>query len=321
VSADPYINTSSAFGEGTYLVGGTEIKFTGNWSQKTVPAAQLNTDKDAIYSITDETGARVEFPFNGQSIEFTYSVGPDHSAWIGEIDGKPILAAGEPLIIDAYNPTTRFGEVVTLEADRPGEHNLVLINSDQRNTSSSGTVLALGQLKVLPPVRQSSLPTIIGILLGIQVIGLLFAFIFGPPLFTKFAAGLDTRRSIILALVIYSVIAIWGFFLNSTIEYWMLAWMVAIVQGGSQALSRSLYASMSPATKSGEFFGLFGVMEKFSSIIGPLLFALAVVFFGNSRPAILSLIAFFIIGGFLLTRVNVHAGVRVAQAEDAALAG
>ena len=73
---------------------------------------------------------------------------------------------------------------------------------------------------------------------------------------------MDTRRSIILALVVYAVIAIWGFFLDSVIEFWFLAWMVAIVQGGSQALSRSLYASMSPAAKSGEFFGLYGVMEK-----------------------------------------------------------
>jgi len=78
---------------------------------------------------------------------------------------------------------------------------------------------------------------------------------------------------------------------------------------------------MSPAAKSGEFFGLYGVMEKFSAIIGPLLFAAAVAIFDSSRPAILSLIALFIIGGYLLTRVNVAEGRRVAQAEDAAVLG
>ncbi|MGB1288265.1 MAG: MFS transporter, partial [Aggregatilineales bacterium] len=114
----------------------------------------------------------------------------------------------------------------------------------------------------------------------------------------------------------YSIIAIWGFFLDSTIEYWMLAWMVAMVQGGSQALGRSLYAKLSPASKSGEFFGLFSIMSKFASIIGPLLFAGAVVLFGSSRPAILSLIILFIIGGFLLTRVNIAEGIRAAKAED-----
>jgi len=95
-----------------------------------------------------------------------------------------------------------------------------------------------------------------------------------------------------------------------------LAWMVAIVQGGSQALSRSLYSSMSPAAKSGEFFGFFGVMEKFSSILGPILFAAAGAVFASSKPAILSLIAFFIIGGILLAKVNVDEGRRVAKAED-----
>ena len=93
--------------------------------------------------------------------------------------------------------------------------------------------------------------------------------------------------------------------------------MVAIVQGGSQALSRSLYCSMSPAAKSGEFFGLFGIMEKFSAIIGPALFASAGVLFGSSRPAILSLIIIFFLGGYLLNKVNVFEGQRVARMEDA----
>jgi UMF1 family MFS transporter len=129
---------------------------------------------------------------------------------------------------------------------------------------------------------------------------------------------MDTKRSILLSLTVYAVIAIWGYFLNSVIEFWFLAWMVAIVQGGSQALSRSLYASMSPAAKSGEFFGMFGIMQKFSAILGPLFFAAAVATFGSSRPAILSIIAFFMLGGYLLTRVNVEEGRRVAQKEDAA---
>jgi UMF1 family MFS transporter len=95
--------------------------------------------------------------------------------------------------------------------------------------------------------------------------------------------------------------------------------MVAVVQGGSQALSRSLLSGMVPAAKSGEFFGLFGIMEKFSAILGPLLFAWAATTFGSSRPAVLSLIVFFAVGGFLLTRVNIDEGKQVAQAEDAAL--
>ncbi|MBL8145657.1 MAG: MFS transporter, partial [Anaerolineae bacterium] len=168
------------------------------------------------------------------------------------------------------------------------------------------------------PEREQSLPLILGIIAAVQLAAAAFAAVFGR--FFRGMAGLfDTKRSILLALVIYSIIAIWGFFVDSTVEFWLLAWMVAIVQGGSQALSRSLFSSMSPREKSGEFFGLYGVMEKFSSILGPLLFALAVAVFGSSRPAIISLIVFFIIGGWLLSRVNVKEGQRVAREEDEAV--
>jgi UMF1 family MFS transporter len=156
-------------------------------------------------------------------------------------------------------------------------------------------------------------------ILAVEVVGLVLAFVLGRPLFSGLAERLDTRGSIILALSVYAVIAVWGYFLNSVIEFWFLAWMVAIVQGGSQALSRSLYASMSPAAKSGEFFGLYGIMEKFSAIVGPLLFAAAAAAFDSSRPAVLSLIVFFVVGIALLARVDVNEGRRIAREEDAEL--
>jgi len=174
---------------------------------------------------------------------------------------------------------------------------------------------------VLPPIRQSNLGAILGLIAVMEVIAVGLALLLGRPLFSGLAERMDTRRSIILALVVYAVIAVWGYFLNSVIEFWLLAWMVATVQGGSQALSRSLYASMSPSSKSGEFFGLYGVMEKFSAIIGPLLFAAAAATFDSSRPAVLSLIVIFGLGIYLLTRVDIDKGRRVAQAEDAAVLG
>ncbi|HUN08703.1 MAG TPA: MFS transporter [Aggregatilineales bacterium] len=316
----PYISTENAVGEGRYLAGDAAFALSGTWSQEIIPAAQLDASQDATYSITSEPGAEFSLRFNGQQVELIYAVGPDHGTWSVLMDGQPLLDDGEPVQIDAYNETHRFGETQILRAEVPGEHLVTLVNTGERNTESSGTVMSIGEVHVLPPIRVSSLPAIIGILLAVQAVGALFAFLFGRTLFTGLANSLNTKRSILLALVIYAVIAAWGFFLDSTIEYWLLAWMVAIVQGGSQALSRSLYAAMSPATKSGEFFGLFGVMEKFSAILGPLLFALAGSLFGSSRIAILSLILFFIIGGFLLTRVNVEEGKRRAKEEDAAAA-
>ena len=89
------------------------------------------------------------------------------------------------------------------------------------------------------------------------------------------------------------------------------------VQGGSQALSRSLFASMIPRQRSSEFFGFFSVFEKFAGIFGPLIFALAVGLTGSSRSAILSMILFFVVGGLTLSLVDVDAGQRAAAAADA----
>jgi UMF1 family MFS transporter len=317
----PYGDTATAVGQGVYTADDPAVIYKGDWDRVVVSAEELGADEDVVYAVASEPGARYELAFNGQKVELTYSSGPDRGIWAVELDGEPLLddGTGEALTIDGYNATTRYGVRSTLQAPTPGEHVLGLENTGLGHQDSQGNVMSLDRLEVLPPVRQSQLPAIIGLIVGLELIGFLFALALGRPLFSGLAETLDTRRSIILALIVYAVIAIWGFFLDSVIEFWFLAWMVAIVQGGSQALSRSLYASMSPAAKSGEFFGLYGIMEKFSAIIGPLLFAAAAAAFDSSRPAVLSLIILFLIGIFMLTRVNVAEGRRVAQEEDARL--
>jgi UMF1 family MFS transporter len=97
----------------------------------------------------------------------------------------------------------------------------------------------------------------------------------------------------------------------------LLAAMVATVQGGTQALSRSLFASLVPTHKSGEFFGFYSVFEKFASIFGPLLFWVTIAMTGSSRNAILSVILFFAIGALVLSRVRVNEGQEAARAADA----
>jgi UMF1 family MFS transporter len=312
-----YQSTAAAVGEGTYPADEQALRYTGTWETRTISAENLGTDTDVVYAVTNEPEARVDFAFNGQEVKMVYSSGPERGIWAVEIDGQPLLEedTGRPLTIDAYRATVRYGEVQIFATQEPGEHILSLINTSE----GQGTEMALAQVEVLPPIRQSQLPLIIGMILAVEAVGLVFAFFLGRPLFSGLAERLDTRSSIILALTVYAVIAVWGYFLNSVIEFWFLAWMVAVVQGGSQALSRSLYASMSPAAKSGEFFGLYGIMEKFSAIIGPLLFAAAAAAFDSSRPAVLSLIVFFLVGIALLARVDVTEGRRVAQEEDAEL--
>jgi MFS transporter, UMF1 family len=83
---------------------------------------------------------------------------------------------------------------------------------------------------------------------------------------------------------------------------------VATVQGGAQALSRSLFASMIPAARSAEFFAFFAIAEKAASILGPLTFTAAVLLTGSSRVAVLWLSAFFAVGAVLLSRVDVARG-------------
>jgi UMF1 family MFS transporter len=87
--------------------------------------------------------------------------------------------------------------------------------------------------------------------------------------------------------------------------------------GGTQALSRSLFASMIPRHKSSEFFAFFGVFERYAGILGPAVFAWVVEHSGTSRNAILSVILFFVIGAAILMFVDVDEGRRAARAAEA----
>ncbi len=155
---------------------------------------------------------------------------------------------------------------------------------------------------------------LIGALLVVQFVGIPFTFGFG------FVAGrIGAKRGIYVALAVYTAIAMLGYFMEYAWQFWTLALMVAMVQGGSQALSRSLFASMIPEGKASQFFGFFSVSAKFAGIIGPLLFAVVGQITGGSRLSILSLIVFFVGGMALLSLVDVEAGQRKARAEDATL--
>ena len=149
-------------------------------------------------------------------------------------------------------------------------------------------------------------------ILLVQFIGIPFAFAFGA-----LAGKLGTKRSIFLGLIVYTGICIFAYNMKTTREFYILAMLVGLVQGGTQALSRSLFARMIPKHKSGEFFGFYSVFEKFGGILGPLLFGIALGQSGSSRIAILSVVAFFIVGGAILSFVNVSVGEAAARAADA----
>jgi UMF1 family MFS transporter len=138
-----------------------------------------------------------------------------------------------------------------------------------------------------------------------QFIGVPFAFIFG-----KFAGRVGAKTAIFVGLAVYAVITLLAYFMHNAAQFIGLALMVGMVQGGTQALSRSLFASMIPRRKSSEFFAFFGVFERYAGILGPAIFAWMAAHSGTSRNAILSVLGFFILGAALLTFVNVEEGRR-----------
>ena len=151
----------------------------------------------------------------------------------------------------------------------------------------------------------------IAALVLVQFVGIPFAFLFGAV-----AGRFGAKRSILFTLVVYTGISVLGRFMTSSTHFFILAALVGMVQGGSQALSRSLFASLIPRDRSGEFFGFFAVVEKFAGIFGPLLFAASSYLAGSSRHAILSVIGFFAVGAVLLAFVDVEAGQREARAVE-----
>lgn len=153
-------------------------------------------------------------------------------------------------------------------------------------------------------ISQSAL---IGALLMTQFVGIPFSFAFG-----KLARFMGTKNSIMLGLSVYTVISIASYFMETALHFFILAFLVGTVQGGTQALSRSLYGSMLPREKTAEFFGFYGMSSKFAGIVGPLVFAVVSQLAGTSRLSIISLVVFFIAGALILSRVDVERGVRSA---------
>jgi UMF1 family MFS transporter len=150
---------------------------------------------------------------------------------------------------------------------------------------------------------------LIGAVLLVQFLGIPFAFLFG-----RLARPLGARGGIFVGIAIYSLASLCGFFLQTERGFYLLAVLVAMAQGGTQALSRSLFASVVPAQRSAEFFGFFGLADKFAGILGPALFGIAVAMAGSTRWAVLSVLLFFLAGAWVLSRVDVERGRREAIA-------
>ena len=144
---------------------------------------------------------------------------------------------------------------------------------------------------------------LIGAILAVQFVGIPFSILFG-----RLAGRIGTKNAIYLGLTVYTGIAIGGYFIHTALHFWILAVLVGFVQGGTQALSRSLFSTMIPKSRSAEFFSFYDVSSKFAGIIGPFVFGLVGQMTGSSRLSIIALVVFFISGGLILLTVNEKEG-------------
>jgi UMF1 family MFS transporter len=183
-----------------------------------------------------------------------------------------------------------------------------LIYNDAVNTIIKMGVIYGGEIGI-------PLPFMMTTLVVIQLVGVPFSFAFG-----MLADRIGAKRTILLTLLVYSGISVYAFWLKTAMQFLVMGILIGSVQGAAQALARSLFASMIPQHKAGEMFGFFGVFDRFGGAIGSLIFGTTLALVGTSRPAILSLVVFFAIGAYLLSRVDVERGRSLARAAEAAVA-
>jgi len=159
----------------------------------------------------------------------------------------------------------------------------------------------------------------IGLRLADMVAALIITQFVGIPcalFFGRLANRIGAKRAIQLALGVYLLISLGGYFMRTAAHFYALAIAVGIVQGGAQALSRSLFGAMVPRHKSAEFYGFYTTSARFAGVAGPLLFGVVSGLTGASRLSVALLAVFFLVGALLLSKVDVEAGRRAARAAE-----
>ncbi len=129
----------------------------------------------------------------------------------------------------------------------------------------------------------------------------------------KLGERLGAKTAIFIGIGVYFGVIVWGFFMQNVTEFYGLAMTIGLVQGGIQALSRSLYSRIIPHDKSAQFFGFYNLLGKFAAVIGPILLGTVGVLTGNPRMGLLSIILLFVAGAALLRKVDVARGEQAAR--------
>lgn len=161
-----------------------------------------------------------------------------------------------------------------------------------------------------------ALTHLIGALVVTQAVGIPCSYGFASA-----ARRVGARPLVLGALAGYTLIAVGALFLRTATHFYLLAAAVGVVQGGAQALSRSLFAAMVPRHRAAEFFGFFGASGRLAGVVGPLVFGLTAQAAGTSRVGVASLVVFFVAGAWLLWRVDPATGAAVARRSELEAAG
>ena len=168
----------------------------------------------------------------------------------------------------------------------------MIYNDGIHTVTSMATIYGTEELKLTTTALMVTL-------LLVQVVA-----IAGALIFSRLANRIGAKRSVMFALVLWSGVVTYGYFIHTATEFFVLGVVVGVVLGGTQALSRSFYGAMIPEEASAEFYGFYSVFSKFSSIWGPTTFGVIKQVTGSARLAIISLMIFFIAGLILLGFVN-----------------
>jgi len=149
---------------------------------------------------------------------------------------------------------------------------------------------------------------LIAALLMVQFIAFPAAILYG-----LFSMRIGTKKAIMIAICAYTLITVLAFFMTQKWHFFTLAACIGLFQGGIQALSRSLFTQIIPAKTNQRSFFFFNMLGKFAVVFGPVMMGVITILTENVRYGILSVTVLFVAGGFLLSRVNIEEGKRVAE--------
>ncbi len=214
--------------------------------------------------------------------------------------GETYLSTGLKQLWETYQETARY------------PHTIRFLIAYLLYNDGIQTVFAVAAIFAAAPLVQGGLgieqETLTMVILMIQ-----FVAFGGALLFGRLAVRFGAKKALIVGLIVWTAVVIYAYLglrgENRVLEFWILGALIALVMGGTQAVSRGLFANMIPPGKEAEFFSIYEVSERGTSWLGPLAFGLVNQITGSLRPAIVSIIGFFLVGLFLLLRVDVRRAI------------